>query len=279
LSIGIALWQLFHSYEYIVIYTLIVLIVLILWDYVPYRKEVSKLKDKLSDTSDMLSRTESGLSAMLSLVPYITIYPLDDTVHHYFLREEHYIIQGSDATYIWRMHGRNVSSQNSESITLKSVGNGGNISREEINLTVYDEMTNSFYDKKQIQFIQDEPNSKTYRIYFSSPLAPQDEFKMKISCRWNDVFSESKMHDYVFSPGGYICKCGLEKLILRLTIDMPIKDVYIDALEEGQLMRQSSKPRILENDSRHTIVEWTKENPKGIYILHYTKIVVHGKRN
>ncbi len=275
LGLGITLWQITTSIPYIVAYTLLILCLLLLLRYHILHQTLDQLQGQLNNDRhhmEKLQQVQGLFEGMLGLWFYTTELPTADIKHHFTFLEEEYIIHGGNGTYNWILEGRNTLDEYSQSLTLKFSGDAPT-DTSALALSVVDDLTGQRYHDKQIKIAKDLPYLKTFEVIFPEPIAKEEQFKLRLSCRWDNTFPRSRRYDYVFFPLGYYAAKGIDKLLVRLVCDVPLNDFILSRLDSGRLVKEHTQPRILSRGSKHFVLEWEVSQPQHVFVLQFTKDV------
>lgn len=270
LGMGIALWQVCDDPWLIAAYTLSVFLAYLVLRLVRVARQLAVLKkENLEIGQDRERRAVAdGLTqGMLALIAFLTQPPRADMHHHLTKVTEEYRISGDDGIYLWTIEGFNALESPSESFYVKVAGDSPQ-DLEDIPIEVVDLLHGGCV--LETQCIGDRPNCKVYSISFRQPLGLGDGFAFQLRSRWDNTFLRSEVWDYVYSPWGSFATQGIDLLVGRLVSDVPLRDVLLERLEDGQKLREPRQPLVI-HDPHECLVEWEIINPKWIYLLSFCK--------
>ena len=273
LGLGIAVWQLTESLLALSVYILAVVVAFLVLRLRRIRRAYDELAREHAVSvaaAEELSQADNLSRGMFALVVYLTELPRADTRHHLTFVKEEYTIIRDDGIYTWTLEGFNVLSTPSRAIYVKITGDSP-VDAAEIPIDVVDRLHGE--RKLVAKCIGDRPNCKTYAIEFLEPLQMGAEFRIRLSCRWNNTFPRSRSRDYVYSGWGSFAAQGIDRLVGRLVCDTPITDVLLERIEDAQKLREPRQPLIEEVAPQRSIVEWEVPHPQSIYVLSFTKLV------
>ena len=273
LALGIAIWETSKNAYLVIIYALLMLMLMIVLRYNYLIKKVSHLESLVNNSEDSIkdaARIKDLFEGMLSLILYITEKPSVEAKHKFTFIEEEYIVHGDDGIYNWKLKGYNPDGKPSRSLTIKYSGDSP-IDVSSLSLSVIDKQNDLRFTDDQIKIITDMEYLKILRLEFPDKIEKGSKFDLIISCRWDNTFTRSRKHDYVFFAWGFYASKGVEKLVGRLVCDVPISNFVLERLEKGSLIKEIHQPKIIESKSNHYVLEWEATNPNHFYILRFTK--------
>jgi hypothetical protein len=279
LGFGITLWVIKPSYYIQAIYVLVIALAILIYrdfrlsrEIVDLRAELTLARNTITAGNDLVEAGHiDGLAkGLLGLMVHLTQPPYTDSPHHLDYVREEYVVHGDDGTYNWTLSGNNALEADSRSIFVKISGDSP-IDVSELPVTATDRLHGDV--QLNLSCIGDRPNCKAFAIEFLSPLSPGEAFELQLSCRWDNTFLRTHKRDYVFFSWGAFAALGIDRLIGRLVCDTPVTDFVLERFDDGQRLRESRQPLVLDTSDRHTVLEWEVFSPRSIYVLSFTKLL------
>jgi len=194
--------------------------------------------------------------------------PIADLQNHYSEVVESYRIDGDDATYKYTLRGQRVAEETGEFLVFKVSGDSAvdasNMLAEAVDLTTNTPLS--------VNFIRDESYFKVIQIIFKSPIAQGETFDIEVTLRWAGTFPRARRHDYFFSSWGLYARCGIDRLVCKLSSDLEFRNVILEESRGGgHPVRSPFQPKI-DSVNKRCEVTWSSTNPGVLYILHFEKV-------
>jgi hypothetical protein len=271
LGLGVSLWQIVPSVMVQFIYVEAVGLLGLAVVALHQASRVSKLAQANFDLALRFAEAEQIgdlTQGVFSLVVNLTEEPRVDAVHHFNCITEEFFIHGNDGSFNWTFDGV-CTAQRSNALVLKVSGDSpSDVNAMDISIT--DQLANGAplaYD-----VLTDRPYCKVIQTYFPRSLGPGGQFKIRFSCRWNNTFPRSRRKDYVFSSWASYAAAGIDRIVGRLVVDLPINNFKLAKLEDGAWTETAHQPREVDSSRTRTELEWNIASPAHVYLLSFEKL-------
>lgn len=241
-----------YLFEFVLLIVCIILIIIIHG----LRHTIKKLT---SEYSTMKESYYENLSLHFFTNPEMLV---EDNIHYYLVREEHFDIRGDDAFFNFRFQGYNASNSPSRFIRI-IICDDSPVQLDKLDLKAIDNQTQAPLEWK---VIKDQTYSNVIELYFIHPLAPGSSFDISFSYKFSGSFARKE--EYVFYPS-FIYKKGTKKLIASLSLDFPpIRYEFLRFVEGGFVTEEQP---IIENIKDRAIIKFEINTPKDIYLLKFIR--------
>jgi hypothetical protein len=273
LGLGVAIWNLTRQVLPLIVYLLVVIVIILGIRVHTGQKELKQFEKKyleLAPASQQTTQLTNLLNDLSGLISWLTHEPRADYFHHYTYVLEEYAIHGNDGTYNWTLRGYNAADTPSPRLVVKFWGDRPTDAKA-LDISVVDVLHPE--QEPKVELIADLPYFKSVAILFDPPLRPNDEFFLKVSCRWDNTFTREREHDHIMFGAGILAAKGLDRHTGRLICDLPISNFVMEEFTMQGLRVASTQPHQVESTFHRTILEWQARDNTALFLLRFHKDV------